>query len=167
MQSTLTTFAVAEAICLLTRSADVLMLAKSPGQRTKQEEYAVSHGLARDVILDLLLFVPVSVFTVLETVKHLLPETLISHPACPGLLGVVSFGFPFKTLRVLVIRFALRTLSEFRDVLNESEKNDPVDSTRSTAPSRMLKNHGSCEEFSGFGPFSVFLALVHGMFWVP
>jgi hypothetical protein len=34
-------------------------------------------------------------------------------------------------------------------------------------PSRMLKNRASCEEFSGFSPFSVFLALVHGMFCVP
>jgi hypothetical protein len=132
MTPTWTTFAVAEAVCLLTRSKEVLVLLKRSNQRTATEAKQIRQGLGRDVFGEFLLFVPASAFIVLETVRYMLPTYLTNYPSTPGVLGLLSYGFPLRTLRTLVVRLALRNLAEFRDVLDQGNQTEP--SGQSVAP---------------------------------
>lgn len=136
MASSGITFAVAEAICLLARAEDITVLAKRRGQRTQAEEERVHRGLTRSVGLELILFVPASTFVVLETIRYTLPTRWMDHPALSGALGVISFGFPWETFRIMFTRWALKSLKEFYDVLSEAEHAElsgPINQSAKTA----------------------------------
>ena len=62
-------FGVAELFLLLARRQELLTIFKKRDQRTEPEKKEVAHGLSRSVLLDALIFVPVSVLLMLVFVK--------------------------------------------------------------------------------------------------
>lgn len=124
--SSLTTLASAELFLLLLRSSEIKALAKSSRQRTQDERKLVERGLARSVVLDVVLFAPASVILALIILKPLVPVNQWST-AADGLLGIASYGFPYAAVRALVTRVALKTLHEFALITVQAGKQgEPV-----------------------------------------
>lgn len=120
LSSILIAFVCAELSFILVRSQDIQIILKSQMQRTNIEQYQVDRGLGRSLLLELLLFVPASVTLVLF-IAPLLSDYIIKaeeptssqHRMFYALLGMISYGFPFATLRRVLTRIALKTLQEF------------------------------------------------------
>ncbi len=111
----LVTLMAAELIFLLVRSPDILILVKSARQRSNDEQHRIERGLARGIVVEALIFAPASAFLLILLAPFLLPDRLIniSVSASYAALGVISYGFPFATIRRVVTLVALNTLSEF------------------------------------------------------
>jgi hypothetical protein len=124
--SSLYIFVSAELLFLLVRSSEIQVLAKAQSQRTQAEQGRVARGLVRSLVLESVLFVPVSAGLALLTVAPLLSNRVLSagvpEYACYSFLGLASYGFPFATIRHLVTRIALKTLAEFADIASNNEK---------------------------------------------
>lgn len=120
--NSLISLATAEAFLLLVRAKQILVLARSNVQRDEVEREEVRRGLTRSLILEVLVFVPASVFLVLILIGPLFMRlsfvsALLSSrdtaQACWGLLGLVSYGFPWLAVRSTVRALALSTLRNF------------------------------------------------------
>jgi hypothetical protein len=100
------------------------VLIKRDSQRSAAEREEIARGLCRGVLLEAFVFVPVSAILVLIIVRPLvllLPYAGVfsseaTNQALYGLLGILSYEFPFAVLRRVVVRFALRTLKEFASI---------------------------------------------------
>jgi hypothetical protein len=111
------------AFSVLVRSREILVLVKPDSQRTALERSEVRRGLARAVVFELLLFVPLSTALAVLILPPLVFQqqriktfVLTSHEnniSFEAVLGVLSYNFPFAALRRFVTRIALRTLQEF------------------------------------------------------
>jgi hypothetical protein len=115
------TFLSAELFFLLVRSEGLKNLVKRPQQRTAEEQENVTHGLRRSLLLECVLFVPASATLLLFIAPAALPSLSVSMPAARlngfySMMGLVSYGFPFATVRTLVTRVALNTLKEFANI---------------------------------------------------
>lgn len=124
------TYASAILLFLIVRSTDLIVLAKTDAQRTKDERFRVSRGLARSLFLELLIFVPASATLLLLLVPFLLPALPLSAQrafASHAVIGLVSYGFPFSAVRQLLTRVALNTLKEFATLQPQatSTKDEP------------------------------------------
>jgi hypothetical protein len=122
----LVTFGTAELFLVLTRSTKLIALIKRPEQRSAFEQKEVARGLARSLFAEFTLFVPSSVALAVLILPPLIPY--LGHvssldPALQisryGLLGIVSYGFPFAALRAIVRHLALRTLAEFSTIAHK------------------------------------------------
>lgn len=109
------TFVSAELLFLLVRSSDIIVLVKSDRQRSNREKHRARRGLLRAVLLEATVFVPASATLLLLTAPQLFPAALSTTGgrANYALLGILSYGFPFATLRAMITRIALNTLREF------------------------------------------------------
>ena len=103
----------AELLLLLSRSADVVILAKRFDQRSARETHRVVRGLARALILESVVFVPASVTLLLLLSPLVIGPKLLPSVPIYAALGLVSYGFPFVTVKVVITRVALNTLREF------------------------------------------------------
>lgn len=116
---------------VLVRQREILVMCKKSGQRTKLERYQVERGLRRSVLLEVALFVPVSVTLVQLIVrpplfdKGLVKSFAANYPVsfC-ALLGTISYGFPFAALRRFVTKVALETLKKFAETAIQSTELD-------------------------------------------
>jgi hypothetical protein len=122
LHSLFLTLGCAEAFLCLVRSRDLIVLCKSDPQRTEDERTRVRHGLLRSFLVEVLLLVPLSVFLVFVAIRPILLKTGAAAlgDAFDGLVGVISYGFPFATLKEVVTRVALRTLKDFVDIASQS-----------------------------------------------
>jgi hypothetical protein len=119
-------FLSAELYIVLARHDAIETLARKAEQRTAFQQKEVDRGLLRSVLLEAILFVPTSVTLVLLVVLPLM-ATRSWFPSSAGnlqdgmyaLLGVGSYGFPFSTVRHLVSRIALRTLTQFVSIVHD------------------------------------------------
>lgn len=118
----------AELVCILIRQEDVKVIAKSKSQRTEIEQHSMDRGVLRAMLLELFVFVPVSV-ALLLLLSSPIASFLIGKAAFPissvfinALLGVLSYGFPFATLREVITKIALNTLSEFASITAKREE---------------------------------------------
>ena len=113
---------------LIVRSEDITVVVKSKDQRTGDEQKRVARGLLRSTLLEVFLFVPASATIVLLIAPLLLPERLnvasIPQVGLYGALGLVSYGFPFASVRRMITRIALRTLLEFAAITQESPREE-------------------------------------------
>jgi hypothetical protein len=116
----------AELLVILVRYRELNILIKARQQRTSLEQRETERGLLRGVILEVLLFAPASVVLMWMAMRPvLLKSTFLlsiqqtSAKAFDAWLGILSYGFPFVTLRRLVTRIALNTLREFASVAKE------------------------------------------------
>jgi hypothetical protein len=90
-----------------------MILCKKPDQRSASEQKEVLRGLGRAIVLESLLFVPVSAALGFMVFPWLISKTsslAFSGVAPYSLLGMVSYGFPFATLRRVVTKFAFTAL---------------------------------------------------------
>lgn len=122
-------FLCAELTLVLVRTREFLVLAKNPQQRQKHEQKQVDGGLGRSVLLEAILFVPCSVVLVLLVIRPLVVPMFHSYRAFPAselfaysLLGCISYGFPFATVRRIVTLIALKTLSSFAAIATAQVK---------------------------------------------
>lgn len=103
----------AEGLLILT-SVDTLKIAlKRVDQRTPGERSRVSHGLFREFVGEFFVFVPVSVVLAMIVLRPFLLKIPVLPPdAVDGLLGTISYGFPYKTLKHWVLRATLKFMKE-------------------------------------------------------
>jgi hypothetical protein len=120
------TLLCAELFLVIVRTAEINVLVRSSHQRTPDERKRISGGLGRSFLLEVLLFVPVSVLLVLITIPPLVVDQMGATASSArllsvyGLLGIASYGFPFATVRRLVTRIALTTLREFASIAHSA-----------------------------------------------
>jgi hypothetical protein len=122
MASALMTLGVASATCILARTQDILVIAKSKGQRTPAEAERIERGLLKSLILDFSVFVPASTFVVLATIAPMLPKGWVGSDARDGLLGVLAYAFPLLSFKKAVTVWVMRSLKSFYEVLSETER---------------------------------------------
>jgi hypothetical protein len=113
-------FVSAELIFLLVKSREIQIIAKRKSQRTSSEQREVDRGLVRAILLELLLFVPVSATLILLITPLILTDSRLSRINSPlalyALLGILSYGFPFAAVRRLITQIAMKTLREFASI---------------------------------------------------
>jgi hypothetical protein len=118
----------AELYAVLARSRDIVVVVKGQARRTAREEKEVKSGLTASVVLELLLFVPVSATLVLLISPLLLTrmswsaESPRMQTAAYSLLGIVSYGFPFAAIRTVITRMAANTLAQFASIAHKGTK---------------------------------------------
>jgi hypothetical protein len=115
------TVLAAELTFITVRSEDILIVTKLSRQRTALEQTRIERGLRRSLVFELLLFVPVSAGLLIILSPIILPMQLTSlqetrSAAVHAALGVLSYGFPFATIRQIMTRIALNTLKEFSSI---------------------------------------------------
>ncbi|HTU43959.1 MAG TPA: hypothetical protein VMF91_02785 [Bryobacteraceae bacterium] len=108
----------------MARSDDIKILAKRDNQRTPIERKQVERGLRRGVVLDLVLFAPASVcllylaFSPVVEARFPVPWRATAF----ALLGVISYGFPFATVRRFVTRLTLGIIQKFALVMHDEAR---------------------------------------------
>ena len=124
---------VAELFLVLASRREIQIIFKKRDQKTKLEKQEVARGLSRSVLLDAVIFVPVSVLLMLAGVKPwvvaIFPEESVR---VYGVYGAVAFGFPFAIFRRLIITTALKTMKDFASIVEKGavkalEKSQEID----------------------------------------
>jgi hypothetical protein len=124
---------------LLTRTREITLLLKNNSQRSSIEQQEVARGLLRAVLLEGCVFLPASVLLVLIVIRPLIllsPFLASLSPgaasqAVYGLLGILSYQFPFAAVRRVVTRIALQTLQSYTSIaLKEDGMALPQEATR-------------------------------------
>jgi hypothetical protein len=113
------TFITAECVFVLARTEDFGIVIKKRRQLTAEEKARVDRGLMRSLVWDSLVNVPVSAVVALLLVQLVLPKTGDWSLAEPPIsskysaLGLVSYGFPFLSVKELVLAWVLRKFGAF------------------------------------------------------
>jgi hypothetical protein len=125
----------AECLLILTSTEKLTIILKSPAQRSAGEKKRIAGGLVREFLGEFLIFVPVSVLLAYLVLRPMVGSVrAIPQVALDGLLGVVSYGFPYKAFKVWVVRACVRFLKEavavadkqvLEDSLNEEDEMEP------------------------------------------
>lgn len=123
----LVSFVCAECLLILTSSNTLIICLKSQAQRLAGENRRIANGLRREFFGEFLIFVPVSVVLAYLVLRPLLERvSAIPQIALDGLLGVVSYGFPYKTLKSWVVRASVRFLKEAAAVADQQVLKDSL-----------------------------------------
>lgn len=116
----LVTLVCAELFLVLARYREINVLAKKRCQRTSAEQRELGRGLGRALLLDFMVFLPASVVLVWITIRPWFTQFSIVSLATAGSaylpdawLGIISYVFPFATVRWVITRIALHRLNEF------------------------------------------------------
>jgi hypothetical protein len=125
------TLACAELFGVLVRRRELLILFKQIPQRTDRENKQVAAGIGRSLVLEAVLFIPVSAtpahlilqpwILALEPFREMASTSLHGNLSFCGIMGIVSYGFPFASLRQLVVRIAVQTLHELSDTARRGD----------------------------------------------
>ena len=106
----------AEVLLVLSRARDITIIAKKKSQRTDPERDKIDLGLARAILLEIVIFVPFSAALVLWVVAPFIQPAWIGREAHDhvfyGLLGLASYGFPFTAIRRFIIRVTVNVMKE-------------------------------------------------------
>lgn len=89
----------------------------------------VERGLCRSIALESVFFLPASVLLVLVVIRPLLLVSPVGfifrseafRSSASGFLGVISYQFPFATVRRVITQMALHTLQKFASITINSE----------------------------------------------
>ncbi len=139
MSPSLISLCTAELFVFLVRNREIQVIFKKAKQRTVPERYQVEHGLVRSLILEFILFVPASVTLVYVVLRPFLENIFANillvksgdvRIAFYGVLGIVSYGFPFATIRRIITSVALNTLKNFAQIVIE---HDPADGNKGSS----------------------------------
>jgi len=141
--STVTSLGAAELLLVLVRTREIVIITKAPNQRAAKEQTEIDRGLIRSVVLEALLFVPVSVILLCLTVRPVLADSgflklwAATHPIpFEAMIGLISYGFPFAMIRRLVTTIALQTLKNFAEISIKEDDSRPNRGSSSARPSR-------------------------------
>ncbi len=112
-------------LALLISAEPIRVLVKRADQRTAGERKRVQNGLGRSVSLDFAIFVPATA-TLTWALSPLLPAEFGSGlgDAYGPVLGIASYGFPFRAVRAIVQHLALSTLRGFAAIADEEVRNE-------------------------------------------
>jgi len=106
---------------IVNRSRDIQIALKAKRHLTPEESKRINRGLKRTIILECIVFVPVSTTLLLFLTPLLTPTKIQSwlstqydsrraRIALYVLLGLISYGFPFAAVRGVVTNVALRII---------------------------------------------------------
>lgn len=116
---------------LLANRRDILIAAKRPEQQTAAEQQEVAQGLTKIVFLNLFVFTPASValmLLLLPLLERYLPVLETAKQAQPiayySAVGVVSYGFPFSTVRAFVVKWVRGTVQHWAESALKAMKED-------------------------------------------
>lgn len=117
----------AESILILSRAKDIIIIFKKTSQRTEEESLRIHRGLKRSLILEIVLFTPISatliaLITPVSAINERFPNLNITN--IYTMLGIISYGFPWRVIRGIITKVALNTLEEFSKNLEEREANE-------------------------------------------
>lgn len=131
--SAFTSLVAAELLLILVRTREIIIIAKSASQRTAKEQAEIGRGLARSLVLEAVLFVPVSVLLLFLTVRPILVDSgffrniAVTRPlSFDALIGSISYGFPFAVIRRIVTTVALQTLKNFAEISIRNDDSRPT-----------------------------------------
>jgi hypothetical protein len=116
----------AEGLLILTSADTIKIAVKRRDQRSPGETKRVSRGLFREFLAECFLFVPVSVGMAMIVLRPIVAKiSIFPESSMYGLLGLISYGFPYKMLKLWVLRASVRFLKEAaavadKQVLGES-----------------------------------------------
>ena len=112
---------VSEGMLIFSNTQKLTILFKAPAQRTPGEKKLVSRGLGRQLFLAGFLFVPVSVIVGSLIVRPVIGRGLPSGGSLTdALVGLVSYGFPYASVKAWVIRTSARFLRDAADVADKA-----------------------------------------------
>jgi hypothetical protein len=119
---------------LLFKGRDIIALSKTATQRTAEEKKKVKEGLFRALLIEVFLLVPASAVLILiilpfllkilgyaTSVTNLLSQSSELRRGFYALVGILSYNFPFATVREIATRVALNTLREFAELKETRE----------------------------------------------
>src|SRR5262249_54878539 len=95
---------------------EIIIILKSDSQRTQVEKTSIKRGLKRSLIMELLLFVPVSVLLLIfitpAAFLYKITDDQLSPPTLYAFIGMISYGFPFSTIKTKITNTLCRMLRE-------------------------------------------------------
>ena len=110
-------------LALIVRSRDITILVKRRDQQNKPEQRRVARGLCRSTTLEIFVFGPSSAGLLLLIAPLIIPNALqgcdVPQFAVYSILGIVSYGFPFATIKLVVTRVAKDSLKKFASIMND------------------------------------------------
>jgi TPP-dependent indolepyruvate ferredoxin oxidoreductase alpha subunit len=113
----LLTLLTAEMFFVLVRNREIVIIAKTKKQRNSREQDEVDRGIARSILLEAFMFVPVSAGLALLTFPALMTHVAylraIPDQTLHASLGIISYGFPFAAVRRAVVAVAFQALKNF------------------------------------------------------
>ena len=113
---------------LLIKSKDIIIIFKRKLQRTEEEKSRIEHGLIKSLLLEIFIFIPISIFLFHLAIMPFIIDKLLSIKysisAWYALMGIIAYGFPFATVKGFVTKMALNTLIEFAKIAEHSEKSN-------------------------------------------
>lgn len=131
MELTNTLFALLGAVlfAMLFRGKDLIALSKKKTQHTPEEKEKIKAGLARGLAIEFFILVPAStllttlIFPLLlqaaphsDSIKAILANSPDIRRSFYVVLGMISYNFPFATVRQIATRLALNTIKEFYEL---------------------------------------------------
>jgi hypothetical protein len=127
----------AEGLLILASTKSITICIKRPGQRTPAESKLVARGLVRELLCEVLIFVPVSVVLASIVVRPILAKIpALSDANVDGMVGMISYGFPYRTLKMWALRACAKFLKEAAVVADQqvlSESSETEDSGAANA----------------------------------
>lgn len=128
---------------LLFKGRELIALGKKESQRTSEEKKKVGEGLFRALLIEFFLLVPASAVLILiilpflsrilgfsDSIANVTSKSAEMRHGFYALVGMVSYNFPFATVREIATRVALNTLKEFAELKNNRETSTPSDKKR-------------------------------------
>lgn len=125
----------AEGLLVLTSVNTLKIAFKRSDQRTLGEKRRISGGLFREFLGEFLVFVPVSVLMAMIVLRPFVVKiTALPQDAIDGLLGTVSYGFPYKALKRWVLRATVKFMKEAVDVADQEVLKDTENEENAEGP---------------------------------
>ncbi len=122
---------------LIAKSKDIFIVIKDESERSEEEAIKIKQGLLKSLLLEVFVFVPASTLLML-LIAPLVIQTQLSQMdvskkiASYTLVGVLSYGFPFSTIRSIVQQMAFAILKEYGQIMQKNIQKDlPEKSERS------------------------------------
>lgn len=153
MELTNTLFALLGAVlfAMLFRGKDLITLSKKKTQQTPEEREKIKAGLARGLALEFFILVPASTLLTLlilpfllqilprsDSIETILAKSLDIRRSFYVALGMISYNFPFATVRQIVTRIALNTIKEFYE-LQQKQSRELAESVKYELPQKQSR----------------------------
>lgn len=112
---------------IVLKQAQILKVCKVESQRTKKENKQIEQGLRRSLLLEAIIFAPVSIILFRYAILPLLFPTLIQlNPHTNlwyGLMGIAGYNFPFVLSRKIITIKTFTAIQSFAAFINSIKVN--------------------------------------------
>lgn len=114
---------------ILSRRRDITIIVKSESQLTVPEQHEWAYGFARALLLEIVILVPFSAALVLWVVAPFVQPSWIGRESHDhvfyGLLGLVSYGFPFTAIKKFLMRVVRNELERSPNLRPSRDATEP------------------------------------------